>query len=134
MQAVSIAVHQSHALKGRAKSGRTVIIIPEMPSPAPNHRKNLIFTDNRTTKFHGSKRKDVETKQPNKVLHAAHTEVSIEAGQGQAVVPPPMPPPLRIRREGRTLTKGSSVALVGARLCSLGGVPWVPAETSGTVL
>ena len=43
---MSMEVHQSHALMGEAKSGRTVISIPEIPSPAANHRENLIFTDN----------------------------------------------------------------------------------------
>ena len=34
------------------------------------------------------------TKQPIKVLHAVHTRVSLEAGQGQAAVPPPYASPL----------------------------------------
>ena len=42
-RAMSTEVHPSHALKGGAKSGRTVISIPKIPSPAPNHRKNLIL-------------------------------------------------------------------------------------------
>jgi len=29
-----------------------------------------------------------ETNQPIKVLHAVHTEVTVEVGQGQAAVPP----------------------------------------------
>ena len=56
--AMSMEVLQSHVLKGGAKSGKTVI--PEIPSPALNHRKNLIFTGKNqpeygTAKFHGSK-------------------------------------------------------------------------------
>ena len=39
---MSMEVRQSHGLKGGATSGRTVISIPEIPAPAPNHRNNLI--------------------------------------------------------------------------------------------
>ena len=38
--------------------GKTVISIPEIPSPTPNNRKNLIFKGHQkkgTTQFHGSK-------------------------------------------------------------------------------
>ena len=42
---MSMEAHQSHVLNGGAKSGRTGISIPEMPSPAPNHREKLIFTE-----------------------------------------------------------------------------------------
>ena len=43
---MSIGGHQGHALEGGAKSGRTAISIPEIPSPAPNHKENGIFADN----------------------------------------------------------------------------------------
>ena len=48
-KAISMGVSRSHVLKGwlggwGAKSGRTVIRIPKIPSPGPNHRKNLILT------------------------------------------------------------------------------------------
>jgi hypothetical protein len=43
--AMSMEVNQNHLLKRGAKSGRRVISIPEIPSPALNHRDNLIFTD-----------------------------------------------------------------------------------------
>ena len=38
-------------LKGGARSGRTVVRIPEIPCPAPNHRENLIFADNHKNKM-----------------------------------------------------------------------------------
>ena len=46
---MSMEVHQNHVLRGGAKSGRTVISLPEMPSPAPNHRENSIFTGQQKT-------------------------------------------------------------------------------------
>ena len=62
---MSVEVHQIDVQKGGAQTGRTVISTPGIPSPAPNHRKNLIFTD-------GQKQeppnyivpKDVETTRP----------------------------------------------------------------------
>jgi hypothetical protein len=83
-------IYGGHMLKEGAKSGRTVISIPEIPSPAPHHRTNLIFT--------GHEKKEppncmglnvVETNQPITVLQAVHARVSLEAGQGWAAVPPP---------------------------------------------
>jgi hypothetical protein len=43
------ALYQTHALKGAAKSGRTAILMPEISSPTPNHRKNLTFIDGQET-------------------------------------------------------------------------------------
>ena len=43
--AMSMEVQHSHVLRGVAKGGRTVTSIPKIPSPAPTHRKNLIFID-----------------------------------------------------------------------------------------
>ena len=40
--AMSMEMHQSHALNGGAERGRIVMGIPEIPSMAPHHTKNLI--------------------------------------------------------------------------------------------
>ena len=47
---MSMEIHQTHVPKGGAKGGRTVISVPEIPSPAPNHRKNLVFIDSQKKK------------------------------------------------------------------------------------
>ena len=41
--AMSMEVHHGQVQKGVATGGKTHI--PEIPSPAPNYRKRLIFTD-----------------------------------------------------------------------------------------
>ena len=43
--AISMEVHHGHVLRGGATDCRTVISISKIPSPAPNHRKNLIVTN-----------------------------------------------------------------------------------------
>ena len=60
-------MHQSHVLKG-AKSDRTVISIPEIPSLAPNHRENLLFTEKEPP--NSMVPKLAETKA--KLLHCVH--------------------------------------------------------------
>ena len=59
-------------------TGRTGSSCPENGASCP---------ENGAAKFHGARIAD--TYQPIKVLHAVHTRVSVEAGQGQATVPPP---------------------------------------------
>ena len=64
-------------------------------SAAPNHGKGLIFMDHQKKEPPNSMvPKVAETKQPIQVLHTVRTEGSVEAGQGQAVVPPPYASPL----------------------------------------
>ena len=43
---MSMEAHQRHTLTEGAKRGRTIISSPELSFPAPNRRKNLIFSDN----------------------------------------------------------------------------------------
>ena len=84
--------------------GRTVSI---PPLPAPNHKKTLVFTDSHKMEPPNSMvPKVVETTQPIKVLRAVRTEVSVEAGQGQAAVLPPCASPFVYTPRGKDPHQG----------------------------
>ena len=69
--------------------------------PASNHRKNVVEVQ-KMKPPNSTAPKVAETKQPMKVLRAAHTRVSVEAGRGRAAGPPPyaLPPRVHVVREG----------------------------------
>ena len=68
----------------------------------PNHRKNLTSLANQKMEPSNSTvPKIIETNEPITVLHAAHTRVRVEAGQGQAAAPPPYASPLVYTMQGK---------------------------------
>ena len=75
--------------------------------PQPQkHRKIWTVTQNQKMESKFNSYKGCRNNQPIKVLHAAHTSVSVQAGQGQATVPPPYAFPFVYTSRGKNPHQG----------------------------